>query len=166
MNDITYDLARSEAVRSHPLFVEEMNRIFRMEAGRVFCRHGMDHLMDVARAAWIFALENQYPLKKDIVYTAALLHDIGKGRQYEFGTPHHLASAEIAEQILRDCAFSEAEISDITYAIRLHRKPSADEMPLVQILYAADKKTRLCFSCPVQHDCNWSDEKKNLKIMI
>lgn len=166
MGDMLYDLSRSEAVRNHSLFTEEMDRIRRMEADRVFCRHGMDHLMDVARAAWISVLENQYPLKKDIVYTAALLHDIGKGRQYEFGTPHHLAGAELAEQILKDCHFSEAEISDITYAIRLHRKPAADEMPLVQVLYTADKKTRLCFSCPAEKDCNWSAEKKNLKITV
>lgn len=166
MKDTVYDLSRSEAVRSHPLFQEEMNRICRMEADRVFCRHGMEHLMDVARAAWIFTLENQYSLRKDVVYAASLLHDIGKGRQYEFGTPHHLASAELAEQILKDCQFTEAEVSDIVDAIRLHRKPTAEEMPLIQILYAADKKTRLCFSCPVQSDCNWSEEKKNLKLTV
>ena len=39
-------------------------------------------------------MEDQLPLDKEIVYGAALLHDIGRDRQYEEQIPHHQASAE------------------------------------------------------------------------
>lgn len=159
-------MERPEKIRNHPLFQEELARIARLEKDRRYCGHGMQHLLDVARAGWILVLENDYPLSKDVVYATALLHDIGKGRQYEFGTPHHLASSEVAEPVLRDCGYSDCEIADILYAIRLHRKPSDEEFPLVQILYTADKRTRLCFACQAQDDCNWSAEKKNLQLIV
>lgn len=158
-------MERPEKIRNHPVFTEEMERIARMEKDRRYCGHGMQHLLDVARTGWILTLENHYPISKDVVYAAALLHDIGKGRQYEFGTPHHLAGAELAEPILKDCGYTGDEIDEILYAIRLHRKPGDDEAPLVRILYTADKKTRLCFACQAQDDCNWPPEKKNLRLM-
>ncbi|MDO5411685.1 MAG: HD domain-containing protein [Lachnospiraceae bacterium] len=142
-----------------------MARIGRMEKDRRYCGHGLQHLLDVARTGWILTLENHYPISKDVVYAAALLHDIGKGRQYEFGIPHHIASAELAEPVLKDCGYSSEEIQDILDAIRLHRKPTDEEAPLIQVLYTADKKTRLCFACEAQDDCNWSAEKKNLRLV-
>ena len=159
-------MERPEKIRNHPVFIEEMARISRLEADRRYCGHDLQHLLDVARTGWILTLENHYPLSKEVVYAAGLLHDIGKGRQYEFGTPHHLASAELAEPILRDCGYTEEEIDTILYAIRLHRKPSEDEAPLVKVLYTADKKTRLCFACKASDDCNWPLEKKNLKLIF
>ena len=49
-----------------------------LEAGRIYCRHGFEHLMDVARLCWITVLENKIDISKEEVYLAALLHDIGK----------------------------------------------------------------------------------------
>lgn len=161
MEEIRISLQRAEQIRLHPLFLQEYDRLQRMELGRIYCGHNLAHFLDVARVCWIRVLEQGLGLKKDVVYAAALLHDIGKGRQYEFGTPHHLASAELAESILPDCGYTPEETQAIALAIRLHRKPSDEDAPLVKLLYDADKQTRLCFCCAAGQDCNWPDEKKN-----
>ncbi len=63
--------------------------------------------MDVARIAYILSVDGAYAISKEIIYAAALLHDIGKWKQYEDGTPHEKASADLAEQILEASGFSE-----------------------------------------------------------
>ena len=154
-------LSRSHRILEHPLFLQEYDRLQRMEQGRVYCCHSLSHFLDVARVCWIGVLEQNLPLSKDVVYAAGLLHDIGKGLQYEFGTPHHEASCRLAQTILPECGYSTEETQAIVQAIRLHRLPSSEGAPLVRLLYEADKKTRLCFCCAAGQDCNWPEEKKN-----
>lgn len=151
---------RIELIRNHPLYQQEYDRLQRMEAGRTYCGHDMEHFLDVARVCWIQVLEQKLPLTKDVVYAAGLLHDIGKGLQYEQGTPHHIASAELAEAIMPECGYDKEEMEPVLEAIRLHRKPQEHDHPLVSLLYYADKKTRLCFCCKAAKECNWSDEKR------
>ena len=43
----------------------------------------MSHLMDVARIAYITCLEQNLGIEKDVIYGAAILHDIGKYAQYD-----------------------------------------------------------------------------------
>lgn len=81
----------------------------RLEADRRFCRHGMQHLIDTARLAYLFALESSADLPKDVIYAAALLHDIGRAEQYRNGTPHDVAGCAAAEPILAECGFAEEE---------------------------------------------------------
>lgn len=159
------ELLRAKQILGHPLFLQEYERLQRMEQGRIFCCHTMAHFLDVARVCWIRVLEQGLELDKDVVYAAGLLHDLGKGLQYEFGTPHHEAGAELAERILPDCGYSRQEIDTITQAIRLHRRPVASDVALVKLLYDADKQTRLCFCCQANRDCNWPEEKKNHTIV-
>lgn len=158
-------MERVNRIIHHPLFVQEYARLRKMEQGRVYCGHTMEHFLDVARVGWILALEQKLPIEKDIVYAAGLLHDIGKGMQYEFGTPHQEASADLAERIMPECGYTPAETAQVAFAIRLHRKAAESDAPLVSILYEADKKTRLCFCCSASDDCNWSYEKKNHRII-
>lgn len=89
---------RLEAIRNHPLYQSSLRRLSDLERSRIFCRHGMEHLLDTARIAYIKSLERALPLSRDLIYAAALLHDIGKWEQYENGTPHELSSARIAEE--------------------------------------------------------------------
>lgn len=126
----------------------------------------MSHFLDVARVMWIRNLEERLGLNREVVYAAALLHDIGKGLQYECGTPHHEASAEFARQILPQCGFSETETDGITDAILHHRVKETAGQPLAQLLYQADKLTRRCFSCAASDSCNWPEEKRNSKITL
>jgi len=42
---------RLEAIRNHPLYQSSLRRLNDLERGRIFCRHGMEHLLDTARIA-------------------------------------------------------------------------------------------------------------------
>ena len=157
-------MKRIELIRNHPVFIRELDRLAIHEKDRPFCGHDMQHLLDVARIAWILVLENNISLKKDIVYAAALLHDIAKGMQYEGAGPHNINGAEMARPILKDCGYSEKECDLICEAILYHRVKAKSGNPLVRILYKADKKSRACYMCPAAKDCNWPDEKKTSKL--
>lgn len=170
-----------DAIRQHPLFREYYKRLEEAERDRKFCCHQMDHLLDVARIAYIQNLEQELGFSKNVIYAAALLHDIGKVRQYEEGIPHEIASAEIAEVILREVSlpgkknemeepggegFSEEERTEILRAVRGHRKYYRGMSGLEKLLYTSDKKSRQCFACFAESECNWSLEKKNMEIEI
>lgn len=133
------------------------------EAGRVFCHHDMGHFLDVARIAMILNGKEGYGIEDEMIYAAALLHDIGRWQQYETGEDHALASAHLAPEILNTCGFSEAEQEKIVSAIVAHRDGSVmEQRNLNGLLYRADKLSRPCFACPQQEACNWKGEKKNL----
>jgi hypothetical protein len=61
------------------------------EADRAFCKHGLNHLLDTARIAYILVLENGLNISKGMVYATALLHDIGRYDEYYHGIPHDQA---------------------------------------------------------------------------
>ena len=156
-------MKRVNAIVNHPLFKEgmEQNRI--CEQNRIFCKHDMDHFLDVARLAYIFSMERNYKLDKELIYAAALLHDIGRWQQYTQGIPHDKAGARTAEKILKDTEFSCEEKKMIICAIEGHRNTD-HKSPLSEILYDADKISRNCYACCAEQECNWNDEKKNLHI--
>lgn len=124
-------MERVEAIRNNPLFRASMERIERAEAEREFCRHGMSHVLDVARIAWITALERRCRVPKDVVYAAALLHDVGRAEQYATGEDHDVAGARIAGEILKglpaSLQFDAAERSAILAAVAGHRGPAVPE---------------------------------------
>ncbi len=156
---------RIDKIINHKLFQKHMKKNDAAEADRSFCRHNMAHLLDVARIAMILNLEEGLLLDKELVYGAALLHDIGKHVQYEDGTPHEQAGAVIAPAILRECGYSDIETDVIQDAIRNHRTEKiAEEKSLSGILYRADKASRPCFACNMEKACNWKKEKKNMWI--
>lgn len=163
-------MRRIEAIRTNPTYIECYRRTLAAEEGRMFCCHQMEHLLDVARIAYIYNLEEQLGLDKELIYAAALLHDIGKFCQYEDGTPHETAGAAIAEQILQEMpekvAFTSEEKWMILDAIRGHRRQSEGMGVLARLLYRSDKKSRSCFACEMQAECKWSAEKMNMQIEI
>ena len=147
-------MERANAVLQHKLFVSAFNRLEAHEKGRGFCGHGMEHLLDVARIAHILNLESGSLFPKEIVYATALLHDIGRAKQYEDGTPHEQESAMIAKQILPDCGFDDEETKLILDAILSHRNGnSGEKMGFAGLIYRADKLSRRCFHCAAQADC-------------
>ena len=161
---------RLSFIRHHPLYVSSLHRLEELEKTRIFCRHQTEHLLDVARIAYILNLEGGLGLSRDLIYTAALLHDIGKSRQYEEGIPHETASAALAERILSDMpsdlAFTAEEQLQILTAIRGHRKPRSGAGPLESLLYKSDKMSRTCFACPAEPECNLDSAKKNTEIQL
>lgn len=153
---------RIDGILNHDLFMRNLKMITTAEADRRFCRHGLEHFLDVARIGMILNLEEKLGIEKELVYAAALLHDIGKHLQYSENIPHERASAEIAPQILADCGFDVNETDVIVDAILNHRnQDAAQQRNLKGLLYRADKASRPCFFCQAAADCNWEERRKN-----
>ena len=156
---------RIDKILNHDLFLYHLGRNNAAEADRRFCRHNMEHFLDVARIGWIMVLEEGLAVSKELLYASALLHDIGRFRQYEEKIPHEVAGVELASRILCDCAFTQDEQREILDAISGHRSNTGHPQTLLgEVLCRADKASRPCFSCGAIGDCNWDDEKKNLRI--
>lgn len=158
-------MKRVQKIYEHMLYQESLGKNREMEEGRIFCRHDMNHFLDVARLAYIFALEREYRFSKEEIYAAALLHDIGRWKQYCEGVPHEEASVQIAEIILLETGFDMAERTRILEAISSHRRADSNLAPFAEILYDADKRSRACYACPAEKECNWGMQKKNLEII-
>jgi len=158
-------MKRIDKILSHDLFISNLRKNNMAEADRCFCRHNIEHFLDVARIAVIINLEENMGVDKELIYAAALLHDIGRHVQYQEGTPHEEESSRIAPKILQECGFDDCETGVITDAILNHRcAESAGERNLRGLLYRGDKASRACFACEAQSLCNWKQEKKNLII--
>ena len=155
-------MERIRRLCGHPLFQEQLSLLTEAEKDRIFCRHTMEHFLDVARIMYIYRLEDGCGPEKELIYAAALLHDIGRHEQLLHGTPHHEAGAEIAGRILPECGFSLRETLEVQNAIGAHR-PSSEPCSgaLADYLRRADKQSRCCFCCPAQDACNWPEDKKN-----
>ena len=187
-------MERVNRILHHPLYREAYEKLQDDERDRIFCSHTMEHFLDVARLMWISLLEDHLQqqgdmqLHKELVYAAALLHDIGRAQQYSLGTPHEEAGASLAGQIMVECGFEGTEIRQVQEAILCHRGRGASgkhtvttsrnngctdgnvsddpgQFPdLGAYLYRADKQSRCCFLCPAERECNWSDDRKNMGI--
>ena len=153
---------RINKILNHPVFIECIKKNEVAEAKRSFCHHDIEHLCAVARIAMLLNLEEMAGLSKDLVYGAALLHDCGRYKQYEDGTPHDEAGAMIACRILPECGYNEGETVCITGAIASHRGASEKtrEGVLAELLYRADKMSRNCRFCRAYEECNWQEELK------
>lgn len=157
-------LDKVNKILNNGYFKECLNKNINSEKDRQFCRHDLQHFLDVARIAYIMVLEKNMNIDKQTVYAAALLHDIGKWKQYSEGTAHEIASAQIADYILKQCDYNEEDIKVIINAILNHRYDKNQEINFNFILYKSDKISRNCFCCNSEKQCNWSIEKKNYNI--
>ena len=178
-------MKRVNLIYNHPVFQEKFQALQEAEKDREFCKHTLEHFMDVARLMYIDALEHDLSISKELIYATALMHDIGRIDQIEQGIPHEQAGAVLCDVILTDCGFSEEETEVVKAAILHHRNEPSGNLPdknlcdkdmfdekkmvcendhLCEILYRADKKSRNCFACEMKKECNWDEEKMNLKI--
>lgn len=157
---------RVHAILDNKDFLKYINKNKQSEKKRTFCRHGLAHLLDVARIAYILNLEQGLGFRKDLLYAAALLHDIGKWKQYKDGIPHALSSAELALGILEACRFDENEIMVIKEAILSHSCYNEIDKSLKYLLYKGDKLSRNCFICPERQECKWDENIKNKNIEV
>lgn len=157
-------LERADRIVCHPLFREKLAELEALEKDRIFCCHGLEHLLAVARLASLWNAEEALGFSKEMIYAAALLHDLGRGAQYTDGTPHEAAGAALAGRILPDCGFSQEECQTILRAIGGHRSETQTG-PFGQLLYRADKQCRPCYWCKAAQECNWSIEKRNHSVI-
>ena len=158
------NMKRVNDVLNHDVFKQLIAKIEAYEIEREFCRHNMDHFMTVARIAYIIALEENMDIKKDIIYTTGLLHDIGRVKQYEEGVDHHIAGVSVAKEILDELEFEDEEKAMILSAIGNHKNGGPSD--LENIIYRSDKLSRECFKCKAIEECYWSEEKKNKSILF
>lgn len=158
---------RLDQILRHPQYLLQMERIKALEQNRIFCCHGLEHTLDVARILYILILEQKLDYSKELVYAAALLHDIGRAKEYEHGLSHHEEGARIAGEILTDCGFSKGETALIVEAIRKHRGTRESLLSdFAGLLCRADKLSRNCFACDAREACNWPGERQNDGILF
>ncbi len=163
-------MPRIDAIWHDAIYQRHLRRLAEFERERVYCRHNLTHLLDVARIMWMRCLEGRLDLGRELVYAAALLHDIGKDEQCETGIPHDVVGARVAREVLEalpaELSFSAAEVDEICAAIAGHRRLREGAHPLERLLFEADKASRACYACAAAETCNWSDDKKNLAIRV
>ena len=125
-------------ILNNDIFKSNMKLIEELEKDRKFCKHGLDHSLDVARIAYIKSLEDNLNISKEVIYAVGLLHDLGRSLQYKEGIPHHEGSVILAKQILKDTLFNDDEKSLIISGIENHRK-SDDKNYFYKLIQDSDK---------------------------
>lgn len=148
-------------------FSEKYQKILKelnyLEKDRIFCKHDLNHFLSVARISYILTLEAGLDISKDLIYTTALLHDIGRVSEYKTGREHDQASFELAKEFLIESDFNKDDKTLILGAIGNHRQDKGGD-DFSAIFYKADKLSRPCLVCPAQQKCNWPKKKMNLEI--
>ncbi|MEG1256735.1 HD domain-containing protein [Clostridium sp.] len=155
-------MEKVNGILNNKTYREYLNILKDLEEDRVFCKHNMEHFLDVARIAYIKVLEEGLDYSKDIIYGTALLHDIGRVLEYKEKIPHHKGSVILSKEILAETDYSKKDVEIILRAIENHRGEAQDE--LSKIICKSDKLSRNCFNCNSEKDCYWSKEKKNFII--
>ena len=160
-------MKRVNQIIENPLYKNYVCKTAEKEKDREFCRHDASHFLDVARIALLLNGRENYGIEQEMIYAAALLHDIGRWQQYETGEDHAAVSAKLAPAILEECGFYGAEKEQIVSAIATHREAGVkDERSLNGLLYRADKLSRPCYFCKQEKNCNWKQDKKNRTLVI
>ena len=142
-------MERVNKIFNSTIYKDYLNRLEAYEEKREFCRHNLEHFLDMSRIAYMMVLE------KNLQY-------FGRVEQYEKGIGHHIASFNIAKEILKDIDFKEEEKTMILEAIINHRNCESND--LNAIIYKSDKLSRACYKCKAAKECNWPLEKRNLEI--
>lgn len=137
------------------------------EVNRRYCRHDLQHMIDVARITYLLFLETgdlnsfmeQYELAqlataREIIYATGILHDIGRWQEYDTDEDHALIGARLAPALLYRAGFSNAEVQMICRAVKAHRQAGDGAGILGRHLSRADDLSRLCASCLAREDCH------------
>ena len=145
-----------------------LNQINELEKDRIYCRHGLDHFFTVAKISMILAKESGIDADENIIFGAALLHDLGR---YDIAADNHEAiSCQLAEKILPDCGYNTIEIGKIVELISSHRGRysiskiqelrKTKQLDLKECFRIADQISRKCFECKAIDTCKWKEEEK------
>lgn len=163
---------RFQKIMKHPLFEQSMNRIVQMEKERIYCKHGMEHCLDVARICTLLFVKNNQEADRDLIYGIALLHDLGRSQEGD----HSEASVKMAKTILPECGYEENETELICQVIESHsgRIPKATmeqllqqkELELKEYFKMADQLSRNCFCCQASDTCKWAESERNQTIIV
>lgn len=156
-------MKRCDRILHNKIFISCMEKTAVYEKDRIYCLHDIAHAFDTARIAYIKSLEEGSSVSKELIYAAALIHDIGRAEQYENGTPHEEASAKIGRAVLEECGFSGDETDIIITAVLEHRVKN-NRSELGALLAYADDKSRMCMLCRARGTCKWNAEDMNTEL--
>ena len=158
-------------IMKNSLYKSTVEEIEELETDRIYCRHGMPHIMDVCRLAWSLYLEETpdngnraetMEQMKDRIFVAGLLHDIGRACQYKTGEHHAVAGARLAEDILDQICYPEPWKNETVAIIRSHcGRRGTGETSIESYINRADHLSRPCFCCKAAAGCKWSEEERN-----
>ena len=157
-------MKNANIILKHKLTQELYKRLDEFELKRIYCVHNISHSLDVARICYILNLEDGLGIDKDLIYSTAILHDLGRVYEYENKKDHNIASVDIAKEILEATDFSKDDKEKIIDAIKNHRNNDQSDR-FNKIFYKADKLSRDCFNCRSQDSCKWSRDKMNLELV-
>lgn len=155
-------MENTNRIYSDPRVRERLEKLKGYEKDRKFCKHDLDHFLTVGRIATIRAYEEGFEVNRDLIYSAALLHDLGRTEEYEREIPHDRASVAFAKEILKITDFNDEEKERILSMIGAHRGDPKDGYE--KIFNEADKLSRACFLCDMREDCYWPEDRKNMMI--
>lgn len=146
-----------ERILKHEIFIASMDRIMQFEKKRIYCKHDILHSLDVARICYILVLENDLSYSKDVIYALALLHDIGRSKQYESGENHSIIGGKLAVEIMHDVGFLESDIDLVNKIILKHSGEHNVVTPktLEEAFFQADFLSRQCSYCEAFDTCKW-----------
>lgn len=156
-------MENTNRIYQDPYYATLLSRLNELEKERLYCKHDLDHFLSVGRIAYILSLEEGLSVSKDVLYTAALLHDIGRVEEITSGMAHDEASARIAERFLANSTFTEDEKETVLSLIRSHRTHGKDS--LTELFYRADKLSRPCAYCSEIASCHWQEDQKNRTLL-
>lgn len=159
------ELPRVNNLIENPLYKNYLIKISKAEKKRKYCKHDFEHGLTVARIAYAFLLEHgETCLDKEVIYIAALLHDIGRWVEYETGEDHAQASVALAQPLLEEHGFDPGEIEVIVKAIAEHSKHSSENLSVLgRSLALADNWARDCRGCKAKDSCyKFTEEMKQI----
>ncbi|MHB8126010.1 MAG: HD domain-containing protein [Desulfitobacteriaceae bacterium] len=148
-------IPRVNELINNPIYENYLIKIAKAEKERKYCKHGFDHGLAVARIAYAFLLEQgETSMGKEVIYAAALLHDIGRWVEYETGEDHAQASSTLALPLLEECGYNYEEIKVIAKAIAEHNTHSGENLSILgRSLALADDWARDCRQCKAKNGC-------------
>ncbi len=147
-------MERIEKILKNKQFQKYIQENSIKEKDRKFCPHDLEHLISVARIAYLIIIEQDKSFARDVVYAAGLLHDIGRWEEYETGKDHAQASAELSVEILTKSGFTGKEREEIVKAVEEHRGKNGDNLSFLgKILHQADMLSRPCWQCKARGEC-------------
>ncbi|MDD6193938.1 MAG: HD domain-containing protein [Lachnospiraceae bacterium] len=153
----------------HPIYRARLECLQELEQDRIYCGHNLEHFMAVGRIAEQVAAANRLLLSKEVIWGAALLHDMGRVEQYQQGISHEKASEAFAREILFSLNWEASDIDVVCEAVSSHghRQCAQDRwermselVSLTEVISFADQFSRKCYQCTVADTCKWTEEEK------
>lgn len=159
----------AEKLRNNRLYQKELEKLISYESNRIFCKHDLTHFKEVARIATVVARQNQLFISVSEIEITALLHDMGRVKQYEKGISHEKAGVAFAREILFSLGCDKKMVHRVCHAIAQHSQRQNVQLRMAnvhkiqelgELISYADQFSRTCYCCNAKKECKWKEEEK------